>query len=259
MIDLHCHLIPGVDDGPPTLEAALEMARAAVAGGTRQMVATPHIDHHWGVEPQDVAPAVARLRAELDSHGIPLDVLPGGELALARFPELGAADLDAIRLGGGPYLLVESPHTAAAGDFHRFVATLAHEGEPIVLAHPERCPTFIRRPERLRQLVEEGVLCSVTGPALEGRFGGAVRRFALDLLAEGLVHNIASDSHDAAGRPPDMLGGLIAADAHLPGILGHADWLTRAVPEAIVHGSPLPERPPLPRRRRRRLLLRRRG
>ena len=258
MIDLHCHLIPGVDDGPPTLEDSLRMARAAVAAGIRQAIATPHVDHRWGVEPQAVAPAVARLRADLASNGIPLDVLTGAELALSRFPELDEPELDAIRLGGGPYLLIESPHTAAAGDFHRFIATLVRQGEPIVLAHPERCPTFLRRPERLRFLVDEGVLCSVTGPALEGRFGEEVRRFAVELLADGLVHNVASDSHDAEGRPPELLAGLRAAETYLPGILDHADWLTREVPEAILRGSPLPERPPLPRRRRR-LLLRRRG
>jgi protein-tyrosine phosphatase len=256
VIDLHCHLIPGIDDGPPTLAESLEMARTAVAGGIRQAVATPHVDHRWGVEPREIASAVARLRSELATNGIALDVLPGAELALSRFPELDKTELDAVRLGGGPYLLIESPHTVAAGDFHRFVEALARNGEPIVLAHPERCPTFLRRPDRLRTLMAEGVLCSVTAAALEARFGEEVRRFAVDLLAEGLAHNLASDSHDAVRRPPELLSALRAAEAYLPGVLGQAEWLTREVPEAIVRGSSLPQRPPLPRRRR--LLLRRR-
>jgi protein-tyrosine phosphatase len=101
----------------------------------------------------------------------------------------------------------------------------------------------------VRGLVNAGIVCSITSSALLGRFGGTVRAFALWLLREGLVHNVASDAHEPRRRGPELLAGLQAAERDLPGLLGQADWLTRAVPEAVLAGTPLPERPELPARR----------
>jgi protein-tyrosine phosphatase len=258
VIDLHCHLLPGVDDGPPDLDAALALARAAAAAGTRTIVATPHIDHRWGVDPHGVPAAVDRMRAALHEHHIELDVRPGGEVDLTRMTDLSPAALDAVRLGGGDYVLLESPHRDSRGaGFHTAVAQLRHRGERILLAHPERSPGFQKRPDTLRHLVDLGVLCSITSSALLGRFGSTVRSFALTLLRDGLVHNVASDAHETRRRGPELLAGLHAAERELPGVLGQADWLTRAVPEAILDGGRLPERPPLPVRRRGRGSLRR--
>ena len=261
MIDLHCHLIPGVDDGPETLEDSVALARASVEAGIRTAVATPHLDHRWEVPPEEIEPGVARVRGALADAGIELEVLCGAEIALPRFGELSPAQLDMVRLGGGPYLLIESPHTPAAGDFHTFLRVLRKRGHAVLLAHPERCPTLQRRPDRVAELVAAGVLCSVTSGALGGRFGGPVREFALELLERGLVHNVASDSHSAGLRGPDLLDGLAAADAELPGILDQADWFTRAVPEAILAGRDLPPQPVPPQRRGglRRLFARVRG
>jgi protein-tyrosine phosphatase len=261
VIDLHCHLIPGVDDGPATIEDSLALARAASAAGTTTIVATPHIDHRWNVAPESIAPGVAEVQTAITDAGIDIDVLPGGEVALSRFADLSPQQMGMVRLGGGPYLLMESPHTPAAGDFHTFLAVLCRRGESILLAHPERCPSFQRRPERLTNLVAHGVLCSITASSLAGAFGEPVRAFALKLLEAGLVHNVASDSHDAAQRGPDLMEGLEAADTRVDGVLDQADWLTRAVPEAVVSGLDVPASP-RPLRRRgglRRLVGRRRG
>lgn len=249
MIDLHCHLLPGVDDGPPDLEASLALARAAAAAGTRTIVATPHIDTRWGVDPEAVPAAVDRMRDALREAHIELEVRPGGEVDLTRMTDLTPAALDAVRLGGGPYLLLESPHRDSRVGFETAAAQLLRRGERLVLAHPERCPGFQRRPDDVRGLVDAGIVCSITSSALLGRFGGTVRAFALWLLREGLVHNVASDAHEPRRRGPELLAGLQAAERDLPGLLGQADWLTRAVPEAVLAGTPLPERPPLPTRR----------
>lgn len=250
MIDLHCHLLPAIDDGPATLEDALALARAAAAGGTRTMVATPHIDHRWNVEPTDVAAMVDRMREALAEAHIELDVRAGGEIALSRLADLDPGQLNAVRLGGGPYMLLECPHRPTAGtEFHAFVQRLRHRGEWIVLAHPERSPAFQRSPDRLAGLVRDGVLTSITAGSLLGSFGSTVQSFSLRLLREGLVHNVASDSHDAERRGPALLAGLQAAERELPGALGMADWLTRHVPEAILAGNELPLRPELPARR----------
>jgi protein-tyrosine phosphatase len=258
VIDLHCHVLPGIDDGPASVEGSLAMARAAAAAGTRTLVATPHIDERYGVPPGHVPAAVERLRAALADAHIDVEVRPGGEIELGRLAQLTTEEVDEVRLGGGPWMLLEAPLSASVGDFHLFVGRLRGRGERIVLAHPERCPLFHRRPERLAELVADGVLCSLTSAALVGRFGRTVRSFALEMLAGGLVHNVASDSHDAVHRGPELLSGLHAAERELPGVLAQADWLTRAVPEAVLSGAPLPDAPEPPRRRRglRRLLAR---
>lgn len=250
MIDLHCHLLPGVDDGPPDLQGSLALARAAAEAGTRQIVATPHLDHHWGVDPEAIAPQVEDLRAAIADAGIEVKVHSGAEVALPRYTELSPEEVRMVSLAAGPYVLIESPHTPAAGDFHAFVGLLARRGQRVVLAHPERCPTLLRRPDRVAGMVAEGVLCSITAASLTGAFGGPARDLALHLLREGLVHNVASDSHDADHRGPALLDGLAAAEEEVPGVLEQADWLTREAPAAVLAGEELPPRPALPRRRR---------
>ena len=247
MIDLHCHLLPGIDDGPGTLDDSLLLARAAAAAGTRTIVATPHIDHRWGVEPKEVPGMVERIRKALADAHIELDVRPGGEVALSRLADLHPDQLDSVRLGGGPYVLLEGPHAPAVGtEFHGFVKRMAGRGEAVLLAHPERCPAFHRAPDALADLIGDGVLTSITAASLVGTFGRTVQRFSLRLLREGLVHNVASDSHSAVRRGPELLAGIQAADRDLPGVLGQADWFMREVPEAILAGEPLPPRPELP-------------
>jgi protein-tyrosine phosphatase len=250
VIDLHCHLLPGIDDGPATLEDSLALARAAAAGGTRTMVATPHIDHRWNVDPATVPAMVERMSGALADAHIELEVRVGGEIALSRLGDLDPQQVQAVRLGGGPYMLLECPHRSTAGtEYPAFIRRLRDRGESIVLAHPERSPTFQRNPDRLAGLVRIGVLTSITAGSLLGTFGSTVQSFALRLLREGLVHNVASDSHEATRRGPEILAGLQAAERELPGVLAQADWLTRGVPEAVLAGTALPARPELPPRR----------
>ena len=249
MIDLHCHLLPGIDDGPGTLDESLALARAAAAGGTRTIVATPHIDHRWGVEPADVGGMVERMRSALDEAGIELEVRAGGEIALSRLGDLSPEQVDAVRLGGGPYMLLECPHRPTAGsDFYAFVHRLRDRGESVLLAHPERSPAFQRNADSLAELVNRGVLTSITASSLLGTFGNTIQSFSVRLMTDGLVHNVASDSHDAARRGPELLAGLQAADREAPGLIDQATWLTRGVPEAILAGTALPPRPQLPKR-----------
>lgn len=249
MIDLHSHVLPGVDDGPATLEGSLALARAAVAQGTRTILATPHIDHTHGISPRSVTPAVQALRGELARADIPLEVLAGGEVAITRLGDLNDDDLRSACLGDGPYLLLESPHVPVAGAIEPAVFDLQLRGFRVLLAHPERSPVFLKDRERLRRLVEQGALCSITAGSLSGKFGRTVRANALELLREGLVHDVASDAHDDVRRVPGLAEGVAAAARDLPGLEEQADWLTRAAPAAILAGEALPPRPELPERR----------
>ena len=115
---------------------------------------------------------------------------------------------------------------------------LQRRGHGVVLAHPERCPALHRDRRIVPTLADAGVLMSVTAGSLVGRFGGEVRRYALALAREGLIHNVTSDAHDSVKRPPGLAERLEQA-----GLAPLADWLTRVVPEAILQDEPIPARP----------------
>lgn len=237
VIDLHAHILPGLDDGPATEEGAVAMARAAVAAGTRAMATTSHINRGFGLGPAELAAARAKLIERLEREGVPLELLQGGEIAPDRLPSLSEDDLKALTLGGGSYLLLECPFSPASG-LDVMVAGLQRRGYDVLLAHPERSPSFLRSPDLLANLVERGAVAQLTAGSLIGAFGDAVRRAAHTMLERGLVHVLASDAHDERHRPP-------ALSQALDGPQG--EWMTQAAPTAIVAGRPLPERPPLPR------------
>ncbi|HEY7960749.1 MAG TPA: CpsB/CapC family capsule biosynthesis tyrosine phosphatase [Solirubrobacteraceae bacterium] len=254
MIDLHSHILPALDDGPETVEGSLALARGALAAGTTKLVATPHINRRYDLHPSGIREAVAALRARLEVERIELELLMGAEISTGRLPSLSREDLDALRLGDGPYLLLEVPLGPGIGTLPSAVERLQRDGYGVLLAHPERSPGLQRDPAKLRRLVETGALCSITAGSLSGRFGQTPRRFALTLLREGLVHDVASDTHDAVRRTPELLPGLSDAAADLPGLREQVPWLTEDAPAAILSGAPLPRRPPLPSPRRRSLL-----
>jgi protein-tyrosine phosphatase len=243
MIDLHAHILPGIDDGPPTAEAALEMARVAVAAGTKAIATTSHVEHRFSLGPSDIAGARAALAERLAAEGIALELLAGGEIAPDRLPALDDDTLRALTLGGGPYVLFECPFAPVGAGMEMMVADLQQRGFGVLLAHPERSPTFQRDLGLLTRLVERGALAQVTTGALAGSFGDVPRRAALAMLQQGLVHVLASDAHDARHRAPDLRahGDVLDPEQHA--------WMTTAAPAAIVAGTPLPPRPPLPRAR----------
>jgi protein-tyrosine phosphatase len=248
VIDLHCHVLAGVDDGPPDLDAALEVARAHVAAGVQTVCATSHVSGRYPNTAAELAAATRALRAALAGAGIALEVVPGAELATEMLGELSDDDLRALSLGGGPNLLIESPLRSSAGDVDHLVEQLLARGHGVVLAHPERSPGFQRDPARLTRLVAAGARCSLTASALTGRFGEHVRRFSGRMLEDGLVHNLASDSHDLEGRRPGIAEHLQAAAGDLPGADGLAGWLADEAPRALLAGERLPP-PPLRVRR----------
>jgi protein-tyrosine phosphatase len=179
----------------------------------------------------------------------------GAEIAMTHLVEIDPGELDRMTLGGGGSVLLEPPFLAVVTGIDGIVARLHGEGRRVVLAHPERCPAFHRDPDLLRSLVADGVLTSITAGSLTGRFGKQVKRLAAGLFAEEMVHNVASDAHDSHRRPPS-----IAAELEHAGLGEMADWLTQAVPAAILSGEQIPPRPPTaaPARRGPRRLIRRR-
>jgi protein-tyrosine phosphatase len=240
VIDLHCHIVWGIDDGPQTIEESLALARVAVADGTRLIVATSHVSWSYRNDAATIAARVEELRERLAAEQIALEVRTGAEIAATLLGDLEADELARLTLGGagGGWLLIEPPFTPVVTGIDALIYGLQRDGYRVLLAHPERCPAFHRDRALLEALVAAGVLTSITAGSLVGRFGKPVQRFALQLLRDELVHNVASDAHDAVGRPPTIATEL--EEAHLGEL---ADWLARAVPEAILAGAEPPPRP----------------
>jgi protein-tyrosine phosphatase len=245
MIDLHSHILPGVDDGPATLDESLEIARRAVADGVSVIAATPHVRDDYPTSADTMERLVGELRTALRQAAISVDVRPGGEIAIDWLDRLTDDDLGRFGLGGNArYLLVEFPYTGWPLSLHEWVFRLVTRGVTPVIAHPERNAEVQRNPEELRPLVGAGALVQITAASLDGRIGRSSRAAAVELLGRGLAHLVASDAHTADVREAGLAG---AVDA-----LGDPDlarWLTSEVPHAIVTDAPLPRRPEAKKRR----------
>jgi protein-tyrosine phosphatase len=254
MIDLHCHVLPGVDDGPASVQDAIELVRGAGADGITTIAATPHVDwSHPSVNSRRILAAVRALQARLDAAGVSVTIVPGAEIAAARGVELDDAELRGLSLGGAGWLLIECPMTATlAPGFVDAARSLLWRGHGVILAHPERCPIFLRAPELLIELVAEGMLTQVTAGALNRRYGRTVRDFALLMMDSKAVHVVASDAH-GPHRPA-----RIAAELELAEIEPRlAAWLGRDMPAALLAGDDFPARPNVSSPPRRERLLRR--
>lgn len=247
MIDLHSHILPGVDDGAATLEESLEIARAAVADGIELLAATPHVRDDYPTSADTMERLVAELRAALAVAGVPLELRPGGEIALDRLDELSEDELRRFGLGGNPgYLLVEFPYAGWPLGLEERVFRLAAAGIVSVIGHPERNADVQAAPDRLEPLVRSGALVQVTAASVDGRLGRSSQRAGLELIRRGLAHLIASDAH-----APSLRGIGMSAAAAAVGDERLAAWLTRDVPAAIVAGQALEPRPEVRTRRRR--------
>jgi protein-tyrosine phosphatase len=216
--------------------------RAAAAAGATTVVATPHVSPRYANDPETIGDGVLTMRAALAAASIELELLAGAEVAMEPALALPDETLRRLTLGDSSCLLLESPLAPVAGAaFERCVAMLQERGYRVLLAHPERAPAFLDRPQRLRALVADGALCSITAASLSGGFGDAARWFALELLRDGLVHSVDSDAHDALRRPPGLVAGLAAAEAVLPAVAARAAWLTADVPAALLADAALPD------------------
>lgn len=256
MIDLHCHVLPDIDDGPADMEASLRMARTALDDGIHTIVATPHVNLRYGAEPEAIGARVEELRAALARDELPITLLSGAEISLSRLPGLDHDQLRTLCLGHSSYALIESPYSPVGSLIEESVFELQVHGFRPLLAHPERCPEFRRDVARLERLVESGVACSISAGSIVGQFGDTVRRFTFRLLQQGLVHNVSSDAHDPVRRAPGLRAALRVRKSPLasPGL---QLWLTSTVPTAILADEPLPPRPSISRPSRWRPAIRR--
>ncbi len=251
MIDLHSHILPGIDDGARDLEQSVAIVRSMADDGVRAVAATPHVRDDWpDVTPDAIEAGVARVREAVAAAGIPVDVLPGAEIAIDALPRLDRSDLERLALGGSAgLLLIETPYYGWPLSFADVVQRLGADGFRVVVAHPERNADVQERPALLEPVVKAGAVVQLTAASVDGRLGRRPAASAAELLDLSLAHLIASDAH-----APEVRGaGLSAAAAAVGPELGR--WLTVGVPGALLSGEPLPPRPYAPTRRRRRGVL----
>lgn len=243
MIDLHSHLLPGIDDGPASLEDSVRMARAAWEVGMRAMVCTPHMLPAYPTEPADMQAGLARLRSALEDAGVPLEIHPGAEISLPWLERMGDADLALSSIAGQGWLLLEMPFTGWPLRLPDQLRDLEMRGYRAILAHPERAEAIQRRPDRLRDLIGRGALVQLTAGSFLGEHGAAARRTAAILLGGGAAHFLASDAHSAGPwRPPGLDAGLRAAADTIDVEPQALAWMVDEGPAAVVAGDPV--RPP---------------
>jgi protein-tyrosine phosphatase len=236
MIDIHCHLLPGLDDGPADLEESLQLARMAADQGIRTCVATPHF--YVGLYTPDKATIrheVDRLNEHLSAQGIALQVLPGMEVALT--PEILSHFEDDVLLGlnGTSFLLVEPSRLSTPETIQKACSRLLELHTTPILAHPERNPLLQKHPEMLLDLVREGLLLQVSAANLDSRNQKtyACVRF---LLEHRSVHVIASDAHSPLHRPP-LLKGAVEEAGRILNSREEALALVTSIPEQLISGK----------------------
>jgi protein-tyrosine phosphatase len=202
-VDIHCHLLPAVDDGAADLAAALAMARMAVDDGVGTVIVTPHqLGAYAHNRADDVRRRTAQLQQALDAAGIPLAVLPGGDVRIEeRLPQRLAAG-DALTLADrGRHVLLELPHELYF-PLEGLLESLARRGVAGILSHPERNAGLMAQPQLMAGLVDAGCLMQVTAGSLVGAFGAPCQKVAEWMMAEGLVHFLATDAHGVRSRRP---------------------------------------------------------
>lgn len=232
MIDIHCHILPGIDDGPQEMEESVEMARIAHLDGIKIIVATPHLkDSIYPVEV--IAQKAEEFSSILTDRGIPLQIMYGADVNALLNP----SHLLPYTINGTEYILIEFPHTYLPRNAREIIFKFMVEGFMPIVTHPERNISVLQDPSLLMGLLESGALCQITADSLTGFFGPQVRECAIHLLKKDAVHFIASDAHSKNNRKPRLSHGLEAASS----IIGkeRAMKLVMDNPEAVVRGIPL--------------------
>jgi protein-tyrosine phosphatase len=202
-VDIHCHLLPGMDDGPGDWQTALAMARMAVEDGIETVIVTPHqLGAYAGTGGTLIRQAVEEFRQRLSEAAIPLRILAGADVRVEETLVEKIQSGEVVTLGDhGKHVLLELPHEVYF-PLEPLMEQLRRVAIVGVLSHPERNAAILHRPEEIRPLVERGCLMQVTANSLTGQFGSQVRSFAERLVREGLVHFVGSDAHDLRARPP---------------------------------------------------------
>ncbi len=201
MIDMHCHLLPGIDDGAKDLDMSLELAKQAVEEGIHTVIVTPHHNNDRFWTPSEIViPAVEQLQMRFIEAGITLQILPGQEIHVndAFFEALDQGTFQT--LGDSNYLLLEFPSISYPHNIDEIFHELKIKGYRVIIAHPERNRALWGQTNLLQDWVDQGVSLQVTSHSVSGLFGKKPQQEALDWIEKGFVHLVASDAHHPKSR-----------------------------------------------------------
>lgn len=238
MVDIHCHILPGVDDGARTWEESLAMCEAAAADGIGTIVATPHMFDgiHQTPEKATILERLTELRQRVNGM---IEVVPGGEVRYSYEIFQEAPDPQTkIRLNGTSYMLLEFPFQAVPPNIEMTIFQILNAGITPVIAHPERNKRIQERPEILADLVERGAFAQLDAGSLTKSFGPEPYQSAKRIIEAGLAHFIATDAHHQDRRRP-ILSSAVAVAADLGGI-EYARAMVLANPMALIHDRGIP-------------------
>lgn len=209
MIDIHSHILYGVDDGPAELEGALEIIKSAVAEGVTEMIATPHAyNPHFHVSAEKTTDQIKMLSDFVKQEGIPLKLHAGQEVRLHEDIVENVKSGELLTLAGSRYLLLELPTQSVPAYTVHIIEQLVEEGILPIIAHPERNRAIAEKPERLQRLIRHGAYAQITAGSLSGHFGKGVQDLSLRLVEANCIHTYGSDVHNALTRPCEFEKGL---------------------------------------------------
>ena len=214
--DIHCHILPGLDDGPEHLGQSIEMCRQAAADGIRTIVATPHFNGVYHPEPETVQRAASELRAAIAQEGLPLDIVLGADVAAGTCFDNLLTERPYLTIGGqGKYILLEPPPDTMPDWMNDIVFELRVSGLGVIITHPERNLDVQREPGRILPLVQSGVMVQITADSVVGNLGRAAKKCASALLKMNAVHFIATDAHSPEFRFPHLRDAAKKASRYL--------------------------------------------
>jgi protein-tyrosine phosphatase len=242
MIDLHCHLLPGIDDGAGDRAVSLEMAKAFVADNVEAVACTPHIlpGLYANSGPQ-ICAATAQLQQFFDQEGVPLRLVTGADnhITPSFVVQLRAGHL--LSLAHGRYVLVEPPHHVAPPRMEELFFDILVAGYVPILTHPERLSWIESQYAAIKRLVNAGVWMQITAGSLAGAFGRRARYWGERMLDEGCAHILATDAHDTQRRPPNLSWGRELAAKRLGET--EAEHLVETRPRGVLLNVPPPHLP----------------
>jgi protein-tyrosine phosphatase len=235
VIDLHCHILPALDDGALDLRDSVGLARQAANDGIEAVCATPHIRHDHDVRIEEVAERVEAVNRCLREEGLPVTVLQGGEVAETAVEDLSEEELGRVALGSGRWILLEPAPGPLTGTLRRRVAHLAERGHRTLIAHPERHLSADMH-ERIAGLIAAGALVQATADFFLHEHTAAGMR---SLVEAGLIHVLSSDAHSSHGGRPLRMSAAFGRLAEIESMAPHLDWMRETAPRAIVDGGDL--------------------
>jgi len=249
MIDLHCHILPGIDDGPELLNESIEMCRIAANDGISKVACVPHhVVGKYNNNREKIIKCVEKLQASIDSENIPLTLYPGCEirLDLNLVEKIKAGELLTMN-DSGRYITLELPNEALPKNIEEIISSLIFAGIIPIVAHPERNHAIQNDPEILYQLVQLGALAQLTASSLTGRVGSRIEKFSTLLLEHKLAHMLVTDAHSSKQRRPTLSKGL----KRLKEVVGEkaAMGMVEEIPEKILNGEDIDVEFPIPLRK----------